>query len=99
MSHYLILARVADPDLFGQYMKGHLPSIAQYGGRVVFRSTGNVPVLGAETWDAIAIQEWPSDAAFDAWWRSEEYRPWTKIRDRAARISIIRCETGASWSR
>jgi uncharacterized protein (DUF1330 family) len=91
MTHYLILANIIDPELFVDYLKGHLPTIARYGGLVTFRSTGNVSVLGTEKWDAIAIQEWPSEAAFEAWWGSEEYRPWALIRDKAATMTIVRC--------
>jgi uncharacterized protein (DUF1330 family) len=49
-------------------------------------------VLGAETWDAIALQEWPDVEAFKRWWNSEEYRPSAEIRDKAAVISIVKCD-------
>lgn len=91
MVQYLILADVLDRDLFSNYIKGHLPTISKFGGRVVFRSTTNVQILGTGNWDAIAIQEWPSEAAFNSWLNSEEYQPWAKIRDKAATISIVRC--------
>jgi len=39
MTHYLILATIIDPALFADYIKGHIPTIARYGGRVTFRST------------------------------------------------------------
>jgi uncharacterized protein (DUF1330 family) len=96
MVQYLICATIIDPELFAEYIKGHIPTIAQYGGRVVFRSTDNVPILGPEAWDAIAIQEWPNEAAFEAWWHSEEYRPWALIRDEAARVTIVKCQNQAA---
>lgn len=91
MTNYLILATIIAPELFADYIKGHIPTITQYGGRVTFRSINNRVVLGTETWDAIAIQEWPSEADFDAWWNSEEYRPWAEIRDKAATVTIVKC--------
>lgn len=96
MVQFLIMARILNPELFALYIKGHIPTIAQYGGRVIFRSTDNVPVLGTETWDAIAIQEWPSEAAFEAWWHSEEYRPWALMRDKAATLTFVRCQNLAT---
>lgn len=96
MTHYLILATIIDPELFARYIKGHIPTIAQYGGRVTLRSTDNVPVLGEEKFDAVAIQEWPSEAAFEAWWQSEEYSPWALIRDKAAAVTIVRCNNLAA---
>ena len=96
MTHYLILATITDPALFADYIRGHIPTIAQYGGVVTFRSIDNIPVLGAETWDAVAIQEWPNEAAFEAWWHSEEYRPWAELRDRAATMIIVKCHNLAT---
>jgi uncharacterized protein (DUF1330 family) len=92
MVQYLVLATINDTELFADYIKGHIPTIAQFGGRVVFRSTDNAPVFGTETWDAIAIQEWPSESAFEAWWHSVEYRPWALIRDKAATVTIVKCQ-------
>ncbi|MDR2081826.1 MAG: DUF1330 domain-containing protein [Campylobacteraceae bacterium] len=89
--NYLILANIIEGEIFEQYMKGHLPTIAQYGGNIIFRSIQNTPILGLENFDAIAIQEWASEEAFNAWWNSKEYKPWAQIRDRAAKISIIQC--------
>lgn len=91
MITYLILANIIEPELFGQYIKGHIPTIAEFGGKITFRSVQNTPILGSQNWDAIAIQEWPDSESFDRWWNSEAYRPWAEIRDRAAIISIIKC--------
>ena len=93
MVQYLILAKIIDRDLFAQYIKGHVPTIARFGGTIIFRSTENVPVLGSENWDVVAIQEWPSSSAFDLWWVSDEYKPWAHIRDRAADLVIIKCQS------
>jgi uncharacterized protein (DUF1330 family) len=92
MNTYLVLAKVIDPELFAQYIKGHIPSLAKFGGKVVFRSIDNVPVYGTQIWDAIVLQEWPDAESFDRWWRSDEYRPWAEIRDKAATVSIIKCD-------
>ncbi|NTW69550.1 MAG: hypothetical protein HGB23_06815 [Chlorobiaceae bacterium] len=55
----LVLASVIDSELFSCYVKGYLPTLAKFGGRVLFRSIDNVPVHGTLSWDAIALQEWP----------------------------------------
>lgn len=89
MVSYLVLAKIIDQELFQEYLKGHLPTMAAYGGRVIFRSTDNTTVLGTDSWDAIALQQWPDSTSFERWWHSEEYRPWAGIRDKAARITII----------
>lgn len=90
MTNYLVLAKILDKELFGEYMRGHLPTIQKYGGRVAFRSTENKTIFGSDQWDAIAIQEWPNAETFDLWWNSKEYEPWSKIRDKAALVQIIK---------
>jgi uncharacterized protein (DUF1330 family) len=92
MVTYLILGKILNPALFAEYMRGHLPTITQYGGRVGFRSIQNTTVHGDGDWDVVAQQEWPDAATFERWWASDEYRPWAKIRDEAVRLSIVRCD-------
>lgn len=97
MIQYLILAKVIDRDLFTRYMKeGLIPTITQFGGKIVFRSTENKAVLGTDNWDAIAIQEWPNKEAFDAWLDSDTYKPWAIIRDQSAKLTIIQCQSTLS---
>ncbi len=91
MINYLILVTIKDRELFDRYLKGHLPGLEQAGGRIVFRSTSNAPVLNSVPPDVVVIQEWPSEEAFKLWWHSDAYRPWAEIRDRAATMSIIAC--------
>jgi uncharacterized protein (DUF1330 family) len=90
MMQCLILVKIKDRELFDEYLKGHLPTIAQYGGRVVFRSTENTTLLGDERWDVVVMQEWPSESAFDSWWNSKEYGVWAKLRDSAASMLILK---------
>ncbi|SRR6266568_2364219 len=92
MIQYIILVKVKDFDLFTEYVNGHLPTISKFGGKIVFRSIENTPVIGHETPDVVVIQEWSSEPAFELWWNSEEYKPWAKMRDSAASMSIIKCQ-------
>ena len=91
MIQCIILVKIKDYVLFADYLEGHLPTLAEFGGTVVFRSTNNTTLVGAGNWDIIAIQEWPSSTAFDQWWHSDAYKPWAEIRDVAADMTIIKC--------
>jgi uncharacterized protein (DUF1330 family) len=91
MINYLILVTIKDHPLFADYLKGHLPTLAQYGGSVVFRSTDNAVLLGSGSYDVLVMQEWPSEAHFLRWWDSPEYAPWAAIRDAAAGMTVIQC--------
>jgi hypothetical protein len=55
MTACLVLAKVIDPELFVECIKGHVPTLGKFGGRVVFRSIDNVTVHCADTWGAIAL--------------------------------------------
>lgn len=92
MVSYLILAKIIDKELFNKYINGHIPTISNFGGKIVFRSISNLSILGNNNWDAIAIQEWEDSESFDKWWISDEYKPWSEIREKAAIIDIIKCE-------
>ena len=96
MTHYLVLALIIDAELFARYIQGHIPTIIKFGGKVTFRSVNNTTIHGSQNWDAIALQEWPDTATFEQWWNSEEYRPWAEIRDKAAAITIVRCDNPAN---
>jgi PAS domain S-box-containing protein len=87
---YLVVdVTVTDPDLFQQYVDGHQASVARYGGRFL-SAAGRTEVIEGD-WDPaiLVIHEWPSRAAFHAWYGSEDYRPWHELRLRSARINAI----------
>ena len=99
MVHYLILATIKDPALFATYVTGHLPGLQKAGGRIVFRSTDNAAIIGAKQYDVVVIQQWTSEEAFNLWWHSDEYRPWSELRDSAATMTIMACHNSLpDWS-
>lgn len=91
MTQCIVLVKIKDFVLFADYLEGHLPTLADFGGRVFFRSVDNTTLVGGGNWDLIAIQEWPSAAAFEQWWNSDAYKPWAAIRDVAADVTFIKC--------
>lgn len=88
--HAVIQVKVKDPGVFfGQYVPGHLPSVAQYGGKFAIelkteRPLADPKLQGTLPGQLFIIQEWPSLLAFNAWWASPEYAPWNAIRSNAA---------------
>ena len=87
---YLVVdVTVTDPALFQQYVDGHQDSLARYGGRFL-SAAGRTEVIEGDWNPAIlVIHEWPSRAAFHAWYHSEDYRPWRELRQRSARVNVI----------
>lgn len=92
--HAVIKAKVNDPGaFFGQYVPGHQPSVAQYGGKFSMTLKTEKPVADAKLQGTLPgqlfiVQEWPSSLAFDAWWTSPEYAPWSAIRSKAADVQV-----------
>jgi uncharacterized protein (DUF1330 family) len=90
----LIEVRVKDPAaFFGQYVPGHLPTVARYGGSFflemkVERPFGDPNLQGTSAAQLFIVQEWPSTLAFEAWWNSKEYAPWKEIRAKAAEAKL-----------
>jgi uncharacterized protein (DUF1330 family) len=89
MIYALLNVTIRDPACFGEYVRGHLPSIALYGGRVLFRSNENERVEG--TWGPrlLVIHEWPTESAFHEWYGSDAYRPWKAMRHLACDIDLV----------
>lgn len=87
---YAILdVTIKDPAKFREYIRGHLPTLAAHGGRVLFRSDDNERVDGSWTPKLLVVQEWPSAEAFNAWHESAAYRPWKALRQEACEIDFV----------
>jgi uncharacterized protein (DUF1330 family) len=90
MSVYAVLSvTIKDEARFGEYVRGHLPSIASHGGRVLFRSSDNAVIEGAWSPRLVVIHEWPSEEAFHRWYDSAEYRPWRELRPAACDLDFV----------
>lgn len=90
----MIQARITDPGaFFGRYVPGHVPSVQQYGGKFVqtlraVRPVSDPKLQGTLPGQMFIVQEWPSTMAFDAWWSSSEYAPWSAIRAGSAEVQL-----------
>lgn len=90
----MIQAQIKDPGaFFGQYVPGHVPSVMQYGGKFSLTLKAEQPLAdeklqGTLPGQMFIVQEWPSLLAFNAWWTSPEYAPWSAIRSQAANVQL-----------
>lgn len=90
MTAYLIAdIEVTDTHGYEEYKKRVPAVIAAYGGRYLARG-GTSEVLEG-TWQPrrSAIIEFPSMAAFKAFWHSPEYAPLRELRERSASSNIV----------
>lgn len=90
----MIQAQIKDPGaFFGQYVPGHVPSVMQYGGKFSLTLRAEQPLVDAKLQGTLPgqmfiVQEWPSFMAFQAWWNSAEYAPWSAIRAKSADVQL-----------
>jgi uncharacterized protein (DUF1330 family) len=77
---------VEDPAGLKVYQERASALIGPLGGKLVGR--GGKPVDGEPGFAPLAIQRWPSEAAFRAWLDSDAYQPLNKIRLASARMRV-----------
>lgn len=90
MAIYAIIdVTVKNQEKFKQYVTGHLPTIAHYGGKILCRSFDPAVVTGNWAPQLLVIHEWPSREQFQLWYDSDEYRPWKELRKAACDMNLV----------
>lgn len=85
----LIEVTVKSQAKFTEYVVGHLPSIAQYGGKIIFEGFDKISYEGeAKSYHFLVIQQWENQEIFEKWWNSPEYKPWKEVRHEGAEVSL-----------
>ena len=82
MRHYAVAElSVTDPSWVASYVAEVTPMVERHGGRYLAR-TGRVERIegGREPAQVFLLMEWPSREAVDAFYESEEYRPFREAR-------------------
>ncbi|HET7669939.1 MAG TPA: DUF1330 domain-containing protein [Burkholderiales bacterium] len=83
---------VTDPAAYEDYRKQVLATVQKHGGRFVVRG-GNVESLeGGWAPKRIVVVEFPSMEAMRKWYRSAEYAPLIKLRQKASKGRLIAVE-------
>lgn len=71
---------VTDPDRFKEYTEKVGPLLAKYGARYLVRGGGVEVLEGVWEHNRVVVLEFPSRAAAEQFYRSEEYAPLLKLR-------------------
>jgi uncharacterized protein (DUF1330 family) len=82
MNYYAVAElSVTDPTWVRSYVADVTPMVERYGGRYLARTTGVEKMEGERTPPQVfLIIEWASKEAADAFYESEEYRPYREAR-------------------
>lgn len=95
-AYVFITVKITDRDKFMEYVRGHIPSVIQYGGKFRFEGIRieNIEnsTFAGEKSDMVIVQEWPDKERFYQWWNSEEYSPWKEMRPQGADVTVTLAE-------
>lgn len=91
MKHYVLVeTNVTNPAWIADYLKAVTPMVEQHGGRYLTR-TANISVVegddGAPQFALLA--EFPSKAAFEEFYNSEEYQPYKQARQKGSTSKML----------
>jgi uncharacterized protein (DUF1330 family) len=85
---------VTDPAIYEDYRKQVLATVEKHGGRFIVRG-GKVEALeGGWSPKRLVVLEFPSMQKLLTWYRSAEYAPLIKLRQKASRGKLIAVEGG-----
>ena len=79
---------VTDPAVYDDYRKQVLSTITKYGGRFLVRGSRCEALEGASP-KRMVLLEFPSYEQALKWYRSPEYAPLIKLRQKASRGELI----------
>ena len=93
MSAYIIgEIDVTDPSAYEEYRKRVLATVQKHGGRFLARGGRAEALEGAAPPKRVVVLEFPSYEKALEWYRSAEYAPLIKLRQRAAKGRLILAE-------
>ena len=80
---------VTDRGIYDDYRKQVLATVEKYGGRFAVRGGKVEPLEGGWTPKRIVLLEFPSFEQAQKWYRSPEYAPLIKLRQKGARGRLL----------
>ena len=93
MSAYVIAEiEITDPAAYEEYRKQVPAVIAKYGGRYIVRGGKVEPLEGGWSPKRLAVLEFPRLEQALKWYRSPEYAPLIKLRQKASRGRLVLVE-------
>lgn len=93
MSAYVIVDEdVFDPEGIEEYSKAARPTIAQYGGKAIIRTTECEVLEGTWRPKRLVVIQFDSVEQAKRWYNSPEYQAAIPLRQRAAKTNFILVE-------
>ena len=80
---------VTDPAVYEDYRKQVLAVVTKYGGKFIVRGGKVDPLEGGWAPKRIVALEFPSMEQAQKWYRSPEYAPLIKLRQKASKGRLV----------
>lgn len=88
-SYSIVAVTVNNPELFQEYVDGHMGTLEKFGGRFLVAGNEFETMEGSWPGQIVVVHEWPDKAAFHAWYTSEEYAPWKEKRQASSKANVV----------
>ncbi len=88
-AYCIVYESIDDPTTFEEYRRQVLPTLQPHEGRFLVRGGAFTALEGEMPYQRIAMLEFPSRAAAEAWYHSPEYQRILPLRTRSARNLFI----------
>jgi uncharacterized protein (DUF1330 family) len=85
---------VTDPATYEDYRKQVLATVEKHGGRFIVRGGKMEALEGDWSPKRLVVLEFPSMQKLLTWYRSPEYAPLIKLRQKASRGKLVAVEGG-----
>jgi uncharacterized protein (DUF1330 family) len=93
MSAYVIgEIEVTDPAAYDDYRKQVLATIEKFGGRFAVRGGAVEPLEGGWNPKRVVVVQFPTMDQARKWYRSPEYAPLIKLRQKASKGKLVLVE-------
>ena len=93
MAAYVIAeVEVTDPALYDDYRKQVAATVQQHGGRFIVRGGAIEPLEGSWVPKRLVLLEFATMQKALGWYRSPEYAPLIKLRQKASRGKLVAIE-------
>lgn len=88
-AYCIVYEVIDDPKMFDEYRRQVLPTIEAHQGRFLVRGGEFSPLEGEMPYQRIAMLEFPSRAAAEAWYHSPEYQRILPLRTESSQSLFI----------
>ena len=73
-AYFVALGRIDDPERFGKYMEGVVPTLGPYGGKPLAVEDHAETLEGNAPYPRVVLLEFPDMEAIKTWHASSEYQ-------------------------